>query len=222
MIFLSSRFRAICPAGDKGESNRLGNSLWELDIKGTDDLVDIKVIAGGGDDAPAMMDGRTDTVWKSEAVDRAELLLDLRRSRTISGLRIDWDQHYAGSVDMAISPDGKEWKQVSHISVSEAQGQTDFLPHEASEVRYIRLVLADPITAGGGFGIGDISLRGPTEAFTPFVQYQFNARKAPFGDYPPHLRDSRPTGPWSAFQGIARKAFLMSMAIWNSGATAPY
>ena len=174
--------------GTRVRATGWGNSLWELDIKGTDDLVDIKVIAGGGDDAAAMMDGRTDTVWKSEAVDRAELLLDLRRSRTISGLRIDWDQHYAGSVDMAISLDGKEWKQVSSISVSGSQGQSDFLPHDASEVRYIRLVLADPMTAGGGFGIGDISLRGPTEAFTPFVQYQFNARKAPFGDYPPHLR----------------------------------
>ncbi|MDH5452431.1 MAG: discoidin domain-containing protein, partial [Paracoccaceae bacterium] len=75
-----------------------GNSLWELGIKGTDDLVEITVVAGGGDDAPAMMDGRADTVWKSGAVDRAELLLDLRRSRTISGLRVDWGQQYAGSV----------------------------------------------------------------------------------------------------------------------------
>ena len=164
-----------------------GHSLWELDVKGTDDLVDITVATGGGDNAPVIMDGRRDTVWKSGAVDRAELLLDLRKPRTISGLRIDWDQQYAGSVDMAISPDGKEWRQVSHISVSEAQGQTDFLPHEASEVRYIRLVFADPLTAEGGFGIAEISLRGPTEAFTPFVQYQFDARKAPFGDYPPHL-----------------------------------
>jgi len=166
-----------------------GHSLWELDIKGTDDLVEITVVSGGGDgdDAPAMMDGRADTVWKSGAVDRAELLLDLRKSRIISGLRIDWGELYAGSVDMAISHDGKEWKQVSHLSVSEAQGQTDFLPHEASEVRYIRLVLANPVTAGGGFGIAEISLRGPTEAFTPFVRYQFDARKAPFGDYPLHL-----------------------------------
>jgi hypothetical protein len=165
-----------------------GNSLWELDIKGTNDLVEINVIAGGGDDAPAMMDGRTDTVWKSGAVERVELLLDLRRSRIISGLRIDWNQQYAGSVAMAISLDGKEWNEVASISISEAQGQSDFLSHEASEVRYIRLVLADPVTAGGGFEIGDISLRGPTETFTPFVQYQFNARRAPFGDYPPHLR----------------------------------
>ena len=148
-----------------------GNSLWELDIKGTEDLVDITVVAGGGDDAPAMMDGRTDTIWKSEAVDRAELLLDLRKSRTISGLRIDWDQHTAGSVDMAISLDGKAWKQVSSISIpiTESKGQSDFIPHDASEVRFIRLVLTDPIKAEAGFGIGDISLRGPTEAFTPFV-----------------------------------------------------
>ncbi|MDH4361913.1 MAG: discoidin domain-containing protein, partial [Nitrospirota bacterium] len=106
-----------------------GHSLWELDIKGTDDLVEITVVSGGGDgdDAPAMMDGRADTVWKSGAVDRAELLLDLRKSRIISGLRIDWGELYAGSVDMAISHDGKEWKQVSHLSVSEAQGQTDFV-----------------------------------------------------------------------------------------------
>ena len=165
-----------------------GNSLWELDIKGTDDLVEITVVAGGGDDAPAMMDGRTDTVWKSGAVDRVELLLDLRRSRAISGLRIDWGQQYAGSIVMAISLDGKEWKEVSSISISEAQGQSDFLSHDTSEVRYIRLVIADPVTSRDGFEIGDISLRGPTEAFTPFVQYQFNARKAPFGDYPPHLR----------------------------------
>ena len=48
---------------------------------------------------------------KAEAVDRAELLLDLRKSKTISGLRIDWDQHTAGAVDMAISLDGKAWKQ---------------------------------------------------------------------------------------------------------------
>ena len=164
-----------------------GHSLWEFDVKGTDDLVEITVVSGGGDDAPAMMDGRKDTAWKSGPVDRAELLLDLRKSRTISGLRIDWDQQYAGSVDMAISPDGKAWKQVSHISVSEAEGQTDFLSHEASELRYIRLVLADPVAAGGGFGIAEISLRGPTEAFTPFVRYQFDARKAPFGDYPLHL-----------------------------------
>ncbi len=167
-----------------------GNSLWELDIKGTDDLVDITVVAGGGDDPQAMMDGSKDTIWKSEAVDRAELLLDLRKSRTISGLRIDWDQHYAGLVDMAISLDAKEWKQVSSISipVSESQEQSDFVPHDATEVRYIRLVLADPIKAEVGFGIGEISLRGPKEAFTPFVQYQFDARQAPFGDYPPHLR----------------------------------
>ena len=166
-----------------------GNSLWEFDIKGTEDIVDISVVAGGGGDVRAMMDGRTDTIWKSEAVDRAELLLDLRKSRNISGLRIDWGEQYAGLVDMAISLDGKAWKQVSSISVAEgSQGQSTFVPHDASEVRYIRLVLTDPIKAQGGFGVGDISLRGPTEAFTPFVQYQFDARKAPFGDYPPHLR----------------------------------
>lgn len=166
-----------------------GNSLWELDIKGTEDIVDISVVAGGGGDVRAMMDGRTDTVWKSEAVDRAELLLDLRKSRNISGLRMDWGEQYPGSVDMAISLDGKAWKQVSSISVAEgSQGQSNFVPHDATEVRYIRLVLTNPIKAQGGFGIGDISLRGPTEAFTPFVQYQFDARRAPFGDYPPHLR----------------------------------
>lgn len=165
-----------------------GHSLWELDVKGTEDRVEITVVSGDGGETPVLMDGRRDTVWKSGAVDRAELLLDLRKPRTMSGLRIDWDQQYAGSVDMAISQDGKEWKPVSHLSVSEAQGQTDFLPHEASEVRYIRLVLADPMEAGGGFGIAEISLRGPTETFTPFVRYQFDARKAPFGDYPLHLR----------------------------------
>ncbi|MEX0829912.1 MAG: discoidin domain-containing protein [Nitrospirales bacterium] len=165
-----------------------GNSLWELDIKGMNDLVEITVVNGVSDNAPAMMDGRTDTVWKSGAGDRVELLLDMRRPRIISGLRIDWNQQYAGSVAMAISMEGKEWQEVSSLSISEAQGQSDFLSHEASKVRYIRLVLADPVTSRGGFEIGDISLRGPTEAFTPFVQYQFNARKAPFGDYPPHLR----------------------------------
>jgi hypothetical protein len=171
----------------KARATGWGHSLWEFDIKGMDELVEITVVSGGGDDAPAMMDGRRDTVWKSGAVDRAELLLDLRRPRTISGLRIDWDQQYAGSVDMSISPDGKEWKQVPSLSLSGSQGQSDFVPHEVSEVRYIRLVLADPVTAGGGFGIADMSLRGPTEAFTPFFRYQFDARKAPFGDYPLHL-----------------------------------
>jgi F5/8 type C domain-containing protein/amylo-alpha-1,6-glucosidase len=166
-----------------------GNSLWEFDIKGTDDIVDISVIAGGGANTPALMDGRKDTVWKSEAVDRAELLLDLRKSRTISGLRIDWGDQYAGSVDMAISLDGKEWKEVSSISVSAgSQGQSDFVPQDPSEVRYIRLVLTNPMKAGGGFGISDISLRGPKEVFTPFIRYQFDARRAPFGDYPPHVR----------------------------------
>ncbi|GJL61561.1 MAG: hypothetical protein NPIRA04_02150 [Nitrospirales bacterium] len=165
-----------------------GHSLWEFDVKGTDDLVEITVVSGGGNNVPAMMDGRRDTVWKSQAVDRAELLLDLRKARTISGLRIDWGQQYAGSVEMSISLDGKEWKQVSSITSSGSEGQTDFVPHEASEVRYIRLVLANPVIAEGGFGIGDISLRGPMEAFTPFVQFQFDARKAPYGDYPLHLR----------------------------------
>ena len=172
----------------KARATGWGHSLWELDVKGTDDLVEIAVVSGGGDNAQVMMDGRRDTVWKSGAVDRAELLLDLRKARTISGLRIDWDQQYAESVDMALSLDGKEWKQASSISVSEAQGQTDFVPHEASKVRFIRLVLAHPVTAGGGFGIAEISLRGPTEAITPFVRYQFDARKATFGDYPLHLR----------------------------------
>lgn len=165
-----------------------GHSLWELDVKGTDELVEITAVSGGGEDISSLMDGRKETVWKSERVDRAELLLDLRRPRMISGLRIDWDELFAGTVDMAISPDGKEWKKVSHISVSEAAGKTDFVPHEPSEARYVRLVLADPVSAGEGFGIGEISLRGPNEVFTPFVRYQFDARQAPFGDYPPHLR----------------------------------
>ena len=166
-----------------------GNSLWEFDIKGTDDIVDISVVAGGGANTPALMDGRKDTVWKSEAVDRAELLLDLRKSRSITGLRIDWGEQHAGSVDMAISLDGKEWKEVSSISVSEgSHGQSDFVPNDPADVRYIRLVLTNPVKAGGGFGIGDISLRGPTEVFSPFIRYQFDARRAPFGDYPPHLR----------------------------------
>ena len=137
----------------KARATGWGHSLWEFDVKGTDDLVEIAVVSGGGDNAPAMMDGRRDTVWNSGAVDRAELLLDLRKARTISGLRIDWDQQYAGSVDMAISLDGKEWKQTSSITVSEAQGQTDFVPQEASEVRFIRLVLAHPVTAGAVSGL---------------------------------------------------------------------
>jgi hypothetical protein len=176
----------------KARATGWGHSLYELDIKGTDEHVEITVVSGGGDDVPdltsALMDGRRDTVWTSGPVDRAELLLDLRKPRTISGLRIDWARQYAGSVEMAVSLDGKEWKPVSTISPSEAQGESDFVPHEATEVRYIRLVLADPVTAESGFGIGEISLRGPTEAFTPFVRYGFDARKAPVGDYPLHLR----------------------------------
>ena len=99
-----------------------GYSLWEFDIKGPNDLVKITDVSGGGETTQFLMDGRRETVWKSGPVDRAELLLDLRKPRNISGVRIDWDEQYAGSVEMAISLDGNEWKPAaSHFRLGSSR-----------------------------------------------------------------------------------------------------
>lgn len=81
-------------------------------------------------------DGSPDTRWASRFSDPQWIAVDLGRSTTINRVRLTWEDAYAASYAVQVSPDGKTWTTVSATQNGQGDAETaTFAPVMARWVR---------------------------------------------------------------------------------------
>ena len=119
-----------------------GCSIWEMDVKGPAERLIVEAPEGGGDGPDSMCDGRLDTQWISPTSGPAVATLDLRKTKPVAGIRIDWGKSYATRVRTSTSTDGTNWTAAGGID--DGTGQFDYILFPKTGARFVRLELQAP------------------------------------------------------------------------------
>ena len=164
-----------------GRGTGWGHSIYEIDIKGPSQQVQISSEGEKEEALLNLFDGDTETVWQSKSTAPKQIIFDLREPREFGGMRIDWGDNFAKEMIMFTSPEGKDWVQVA--DVIEGTGKFDLLMHPRKTARFIQLDIIETAHEGP-ITIKEVALRGPDEEVTPLSLYQLAAAKAAPGMYP--------------------------------------
>ncbi|HBA83490.1 MAG TPA: hypothetical protein DCZ95_05280 [Verrucomicrobia bacterium] len=181
-IFFGSRNARYVKITGKKRGTGWGYSIWEVEIRGPAECVQIEA---PGDGVENMADGCLGNAWVSPASLPVSIQLDLRREKSFGGVRIDWGANYAVDLDLLASNDGVKWEKAAELR--EGTGGFDVLSYPSSKGRFVRLDLLKAFR-DGPVEIRELSLRGADEAMTPLAMYQLAAEKARPGLYPDSLR----------------------------------
>lgn len=137
--------------------------------------------APGSDPAHAV-DGDPATAWNGRFLGAATdpLLLDLGHVREFGGLTVQWADSFVSDYAIALSGDGRQWREVRRLRGG--NGGRDWIALPESEARYIRLVpLAGPSER---FGLAQVTIEPLAFAATPNDLVKSVAAQAPRGHYP--------------------------------------
>lgn len=135
----------------------------------------------------AVIDGKSETFWKSGALAESQWLqLDFLKTREYGGLVIEWDKDdFATAYQVQISQDGKQWQPV--YAVTAGNGRRDYIYMPDAESRYLRLELQKS-SRGKGYGIQGITVKPFEFSSSPNQFFQAIARDAPHGVYPRYFQ----------------------------------
>jgi hypothetical protein len=106
----------------------------------------------------AVVDGSTDTTWRSDATDEHPwILLDLHEEREIGGLVVRWDRAVpAKSLEVRTSTDGRDWRTRS--SADGLYGFHSYVYMPDCTARFLELRV-EPRAPGHVVGIGEVSIK---------------------------------------------------------------
>jgi F5/8 type C domain/Carbohydrate binding domain (family 11) len=137
-------------------------------------------------DPPLMLDGSTETVWKSQPVPREQWVqLDFVRNREYGGLVIDWDpEDYAIAYEVRVSNDGQGW--TTAYTTATGHGGRDYVYMPDAESRYVRLELRRSSRAQG-YGIASLVVKPTSFSASPNGFFAAIAADSPPGTYPKYL-----------------------------------
>jgi hypothetical protein len=139
--------------------------------------------------AQRAIDGRENTMWQSRRIDGSEQVfeVDLQAVREFGGLEIDWARGlHAPRYVIETSEDGKQWRSVRNVDVSNGGRDSHLLPE--SEARYIRVRIPDP---GRDVGIAEFHVRDLEFGASPNAFIRSLAKEARRGCYPRPFRDEQ-------------------------------
>jgi len=138
-------------------------------------------------DAPAAVDGDTDTGWTGGPGDR--LLLDLGSVREFGGLTLRWDADaHASDYAVALSVDGKAFREARQVAGG--NGGIDWIALPESEARYIAILVGDG--PGQAFRLQDIQVEPLAFAATPNDFIKSVAAQSPRGLFPRGFSGEQP------------------------------
>jgi len=83
------------------------------------------------------VDGKLSTRWSSSYHDENYLILDLKETKTVSGVALYWETAYGSSYSIDVSTDGIEWNTV--YKQNDGRGGLEFLTFQPEFVRFIRM-----------------------------------------------------------------------------------
>jgi hypothetical protein len=67
-----------------------------------------------GSDPMAVLDGDSNTVWRSVQNDAQEITVDLGYPWPIRSVEIEWGKSYPSEYEVQLTTDGKTWKTIAH------------------------------------------------------------------------------------------------------------
>jgi hypothetical protein len=144
--------------------------------------------AASGSAAQAV-DGDMDSAWRVPAGKAERVQLDLGRLREFGGLRLQWVEGEAATrYRIALSPDGRNWKDVR--TVTQGNGGMDPIALPESEARFVRLELESG--EGSSYGLREISIEPLAFGATPNDFIKALASDQPRGTYPRGFHGEQP------------------------------
>ncbi|MFD1769806.1 galactose-binding domain-containing protein [Sphingobacterium suaedae] len=102
-------------------------------------------------------DGAEGTRWESEHADNQWISIDLGAAQPLYTLVIKWEEAYAESYGVQLSPDGKRW--YSAADVQQGKGKTEEINLGGARARYVKL-LAKKRGSDFGFSIHELEVYG--------------------------------------------------------------
>lgn len=156
--------------------------------------------------AGAAIDGRGDTMWRSERTDAQEqsFEVDLQSVREFGGLEIDWARGlHAPRYVIETSEDGSKWRVVRTADASNGGRDSHLLPE--SEARYIRIRMPDP---GRDVGIVELHVRDLEFGASPNAFIRALAKQARRGCYPRAFRDEQSYWTLTGVDGDSEESML--------------
>lgn len=134
-----------------------------------------------------IIDGSTNTYWKSVGANNQTLTIDFKTRREFGGLEIEWLKGYqASSFEILFSDDGKTWEKV--YSVSSNRSNISFIKLSEAESRFLRINLLES-NSEENFGISEIKFLDIKNSLTPNDFLIYVAKNSPRGNYPRYFLD---------------------------------
>ncbi|SDY19355.1 Carbohydrate binding domain (family 11) [Lysobacter sp. yr284] len=137
------------------------------------------------------VDGKRDTAWRArlDPAKPPQFTFDLGRSRELGGVVLRWlGQAYASSYRLALSDDGRQWRDAA--ALGDGDGGADYLALPEAQARYLRL------TAHGGPGadiaLAEFEVKPLQFAATPNDFVRAIAAEAPRGRFPRGFSGEQP------------------------------
>ncbi len=159
-----------------------GYSLWQIEFLDGNYPPEITASTWLEDNHPSLgMDGSLETYWHSGPENQAQFNVKLPKVWDVGALHIKWDEDYAVSYSIEVSPDGQRWEKVHQTE--RGRGQHDFVffdnPHR---LRHIRVNCLE--SSREGYSIAHLEIKGPEAEATPLRVIQAAAQDVSQGLYP--------------------------------------
>jgi hypothetical protein len=114
--------------------------------------------AVGESGARALVDGDASTRWSSTYADHQWVMIDLKRERTVSQLRLSWETAAARDYRVLLSSDGRNWRETA-VRQGMTIGPRFDLIGLVGTARYIKLDLQRRATRWG-FSLYEVMVFG--------------------------------------------------------------
>ena len=158
-----------------------GYSLWEIDLHSVEESP-----LAGNQDCPDQWfrNGEWSRAWLEGGGQSQSIVMDLRRTLPLNGVRVGWGSSPPVQAHLAISADQKNWSEVGSVHIG--VGGFDSLPDACLNTRYLRITMAAP-TSGMRMAFRELTLLRPTQESEPLMRYHRAASRAQAGLYPDTL-----------------------------------
>lgn len=128
-----------------------------------------------------VFDGDPDTAWHSSADGVQKFEVRLPEVFSLGGMELKWGADYAKVYTVETSIDGSQWKPA--YSENNGNGDKDFVFFPACDARYLRITCRES-SAGQGYALAYVELKGGEEQASPIRAYQAKARDSKPGWFP--------------------------------------
>ena len=159
-----------------------GYSLWEIDLHEVAEAP----LAGNQDYTENWYrNGEWGKAWLDGGGQSQSIIMDLRHSLALNGVRVGWGGTPPTQAYLAISADQKSWSEVG--AVRDGVGAFDSLPDACMNARYLRITMAAPLP-NTRVAVRELTLLRPTQEANPLMRYHRAAARAQAGLYPDTMR----------------------------------